>query len=81
MLIDKTKGTWCDSSTLLDDIAYKLYVDMVLEITHKYNQPYIIFEQSDIIYSHINHDAYSGYYNNAKIILRREKIEKIKRNI
>ena len=77
MEIDKSKGTWVDNTHLLDDIAYKFYVDMVLEHTHKYNQPYIFFKQSDIIYSHINNNEYSGYYNNAKIILRKEKIEKI----
>ena len=77
MEIDKSKGTWTDNANMLDDIAYKLYVDMVLKHSIDYNQNYIIFEQSDIIYSHINNNAYSGYYNNAKIIIRKEKIEKI----
>ncbi len=77
MLIDKSFGVWCEKTTKLDDVAYQLYVNMVLGLSYKYNQPYVINTQKDIIDSYNNLNAYKREYKNANLILRKDKIEKI----
>lgn len=77
MLIDKTVGRWCEETTKLDDVAYQLYVNMVLRLSAEYNQSYIINTQEDIIDSYNNWNAYRREYNNANIYLRKYKIKKI----
>lgn len=78
MEIDKTNGVWdLDYPTEIDDIAYKLYLEYHF-FTHKngllnmLTQRAVRFYYSDDIYKHDK-----IYYSDAKLIIRKEKIEKI----
>ncbi len=78
MEIDKSKGKWLDNATLLQDYAYQLY-------TINYNPlmydnvnvgDYVTQEDFNII-NKFGIGVFNEHFNNAKLILRREKIEKI----
>lgn len=81
MVIDKSFGVWDNNSDYIDDITYYLYVEYCVSKTN-----YNILPQS-VVYS-ILHMKISnlqtssinfiqGFYEDAKLILRREKIQKI----
>lgn len=86
MLIDKSKGVWLDNVSLIDDIAYSLYLK-------GYNKRYIeSFEfyifgpeneynpltQKEFKDTNDNFQLLDEYYEEANILIRREKIDKLK---
>lgn len=77
MLINKHKGVWCKDTTLIDDYAYQLYVNhnplKIIPATQN------TFKSS--YYMGFNNPHVVVYYNEAIIILRRYKIERLKNNI
>jgi hypothetical protein len=75
MIIDKsTHGVWDDNSTYLDDIAYYIY----LSRRKKFKNLQTYMNQSYLIK---NHRPNNKDYKKAKIIIRQEKINKIKERI
>jgi len=83
MKLNKNKGKWYSDEiypdwaepSVLDDIAYHLYCKD--RISDKCN-PQITFIHN---YNKFNHILIVKYYEEAKIILRRIKLEKIINNI
>lgn len=78
MQIDKTIGKWYDGKTELDDFAYQLYIEYTKSFTTIHLE--LITPQSSIcsIYHHGDgNDFINGFFDEAKLILRREKIQKI----
>lgn len=76
MLIDKSIGDWCDISKDIDDYAYQLYINYMIE---KYNE-HIFGSQYNFMDSYIKwyDDSLPYlYYKHAEFILRKEKIIKI----
>lgn len=76
MKIDKSLGDWSHNSTLLDDYAFQLYINYMIE-TYKN----ISFgPQSHFAKSYYNFGEYSPvyhFYKEAEIILRKEKLLKL----
>lgn len=78
MLIDKSIGKWCEGTTQLDDFAYQLYVEYIQSFGDKYLENITTQLALYSIYHHNDgNDFLNSFYENAKLILRREKIEKI----
>lgn len=84
MKIDKSKinVNWCNGSTNLDDVAYFLYVKYCDKLCIKEGYELTLVDQSTFItlnQMNINSmDEWKDFYDQAKMILRNEIIEKIK---
>jgi len=81
MQIDKSVGNWSNEKCLsyIDDIAYKLYVEYSIPIVKHIN---LITTQGTIYNIHNMNNGNSfvnGFYDKALLILRREKIQKIRK--
>jgi len=73
----KDMGIWCDKASVFDDYAYYLYLKYIAK------NYYIVPDfQNDVIEFHnMNSVYFSEFYKEAKNILRKEKIIKLKMNI
>lgn len=77
MLIDKSRGNWSNNDNIdyLDDIAFKLYLDYYEKEYNAYSGgQQEIFKKLRTEYT--NHHLYI-FYEQAKIIIRKEKLEKL----
>lgn len=79
MNIYKDNGIWCTKGVNeLDNLAYFVYVDEILK-THRLDIGDLnVSKQNTFIKNKIISDR---YYNKAKKIIRKEKIDKIKKII
>ena len=77
MEIDKSKGEWYENSTLIQDYAYYLYINNFIPLKNVGNNVGGIVTQEDFIMINGFTDFMSDHFNNAKQILRKEKINKV----
>lgn len=77
MVIDKSFGKWDDNLDYIDDIAYYLFIKYILSLGT--NSDLIMSQASMYFVRHTKgtNIFVDRYYDEAKLILRREKIEKI----
>jgi len=76
MEFDKSdKGYWCaDNPSYLDDVAYNLFYTNQLKNGYAYvNQVFFRHHRKDF--------PYTKYYQKAKVLIRQEKLDKIKCNV
>ena len=66
-----------DNTTLINDYAYHLYIKNFKPLEYKGKEVGILVTQEDFIGFLKSLDYFIDYFNNAKLILRKEKIEKI----
>ena len=76
MELDKSWGSWKYGSSLLDDVAYSLYLEYRKNNTKPGYVPYT--SQGLFVFGG---GIYKRYYDEAELIIRREKILKIKSKI
>lgn len=77
MVISKSFGNWCDNfqfypgieTSYLDDLAYFLYC------SQRRNRKEINIAPQIAFFTHPK--VYKAFYNKAKVIIRKEKIERI----
>lgn len=78
-MVNKKIGTWYDYSTLIDDIAYQLYINEQAKVYGKLkvNHKIAFVTQKHMMFEYKNFETYSQFYNDAVLIIRKLKIEKI----
>lgn len=71
MIIDKSVGVWIKNASLLENIAYMLY----LQDYNKHHEQYDkILTQAFVIYLYKDSDK---YFEAATIIIRKDKLDKL----
>lgn len=76
MEIDKTiGGIWDDNLTRLDDIAYYLY------IKYRKEKNVVVSHSAQLLFCSLKSFMYNRYYDDALLIMRNEKILKLKTKI
>jgi len=84
MVIDKTFGEWCDYGTELDDLAYYLcakgFKDLEFDSV-KHENIYAFITQDVFISEEQEYDTFKDYYEKAIIMLRKEKLKRIKEKL
>ena len=80
MKINKTsQGLWDNKSTYLDDVAYIFYLDYVNKKNSIKGSILILpLSQYNVIVNQNEH--FKKFYHKAKLIIRQEKLNKIKEN-
>jgi hypothetical protein len=82
IIINKeNKILWDIESTKLNDIAYKLYLNHNEKFNNELYNRGKDYRSSYMTYGDFLNNWYSDYSKQAKIILRRDKIENIKQKI
>ena len=78
METDKSKGIWnYNNSSYLDDVAYQLYLNNYKPLMYDNVNVATYVSQEDFIIINNSISLFNSHYNNAKLILRKEKIENI----
>jgi len=75
--IDKSKGDWDRNSNQMDDVAYQLYLNRVLN--NGVNIDNVLSQSFIMSFNRKNKgNGCIGIYNSAELVLRSEKILKIR---
>lgn len=86
MEFNKEIGRWYDNATLLDDIAYQIYLDKFGYTTYNSYQTILPFSQKSVIFLRKDDepeylDCYEKANEYLNIIKRKDKIVKLKKNL
>ena len=74
--LDKNFGIWCVNSTELDDIAYYICGYKYHGVRSSYYSGLGFIRQTEFIESYNTLGKFDVYYNQAKCIIRKQKLEK-----
>lgn len=83
MEVDKSIGDWLDDARELHNIAYHFYCQWIKSCQEpEANGKYKILSQKSFIVIGANKPlGYDKFFDNAKILIRKEKINKINENL